>query len=74
MHTVCNNVSMIFYTCVIQYNSVYDVAISGDRAGLVEYWAGPSGNYAFPKNVLFEQKLDTDLYEFVKVCTCTMYM
>ena len=34
---------------------------------MVEYWSGPSTSYSFPRNVLFEQKLDTDLYEFVKV-------
>ena len=41
--------------------------MSGDKAGMLEYWSGPSTGYSFPKNVLFQHKLDTDLYEFVKV-------
>ena len=50
-----------------QYNSVYDVAISGDQSGMLEYWAGPAQDYGFPKSVKFEYKTDTDLYEFIKV-------
>ena len=34
---------------------------------MLEYWSGPSGDYGFPGNVKFELKIDTDLYEFVKV-------
>jgi hypothetical protein len=35
--------------------------------GMIEYWTGSRHDYAFPKNVTFESKLDTDLYEFAKV-------
>ena len=35
--------------------------------GMIEYWTGPANDYKFPKNVEFESKMDTDLYEFVKV-------
>jgi len=48
------------------YNSIFDVAISADRGGMVEYWRGPKGDYGIPKNVAFESKIDTDLYEFAK--------
>ena len=41
--------------------------MSGDEAGMLEYWSGPSQDYSFPKTVKFEYKTDTDLYEFVKV-------
>ena len=34
---------------------------------MIEYWTGPTNDYRFPKNVEFESKMDTDLYEFVKV-------
>lgn len=51
---------------VIKYNHVYDAAVSVDRAGIVEYWTGPSREYGFPNNVKFSSKLDTDLFDFVK--------
>ena len=53
----------------MQYNSVYDVVVSGDQSGMLEYWAGPAQDYGFPKVVKFEYKTDTDLYEFAKVST-----
>ena len=34
---------------------------------MMEYWSGPSSDYTFPKNIKFEHKIDTDLYDFVKV-------
>lgn len=33
---------------------------------MIEYWTGSKHEYTFPKNVLFESKLDTDLFLFVK--------
>ena len=33
---------------------------------MLEYWGGPTHSYSFPKNVTFEHKIDTDLYEFVR--------
>ncbi|XP_049876869.1 peptidylprolyl isomerase domain and WD repeat-containing protein 1 [Pectinophora gossypiella] len=50
----------------IKYNPVFEVAVSVDKAGIVEYWTGPKHEYVFPKNVTFESKLETDLFEFVK--------
>ncbi|XP_071952019.1 peptidylprolyl isomerase domain and WD repeat-containing protein 1-like [Antedon mediterranea] len=50
----------------IKYNPVYEVAISIDKQGMVEYWTGPKKDYQFPKNVAFGYKTDTDLYEFLK--------
>jgi hypothetical protein len=34
---------------------------------MIEYWTGPRSDYKFPINVHFDSKMDTDLYEFVKV-------
>ena len=50
----------------MRYNHIYDVVVSGDASGMIEYWSGPDNSYGFPKNVSFQSKLDTDLYEFVK--------
>ncbi|XP_041985082.1 peptidylprolyl isomerase domain and WD repeat-containing protein 1 [Aricia agestis] len=50
----------------IKYNPVFEAAVSVDKAGIVEYWTGPKHEYQFPRNVKFESKLDTDLFEFVK--------
>ncbi len=33
---------------------------------MLEYWTGPRHDYKFPKNVGFDSKLDTDLFEFAK--------
>lgn len=52
---------------VMQYSPVYDVAISMDEMGMVEYWSGAKNAFEFPKSVKFEYKTDTDLYEFCKV-------
>ncbi|XP_065069889.1 peptidylprolyl isomerase domain and WD repeat-containing protein 1-like [Rhopilema esculentum] len=50
----------------IKYNPVFDIAISADKAGMLEYWSGQESGFKFPsKNVHFEYKSDTDLYEFV---------
>eukprot|EP00095_Tigriopus_kingsejongensis_P002439 snap_masked-scaffold380_size190731-processed-gene-0.11 protein:Tk02439 transcript:snap_masked-scaffold380_size190731-processed-gene-0.11-mRNA-1 annotation:"glutamine-dependent nad(+) synthetase" len=51
---------------VLAYNQVHDVVISSDLGGMLEYWGGLRSEYAFPSNVHFESKLDTDLFEFAK--------
>ena len=43
------------------------MAISADEAGIVEYWSGLKNDVQFPKNVNFEYKTDTDLFEFIMV-------
>ena len=43
------------------------MAISADEAGIVEYWSGLKSDVQFPKNVNFEYKTDTDLFEFIMV-------
>ncbi|CAH1243726.1 PPWD1 [Branchiostoma lanceolatum] len=53
----------------MKYNPVYDVVVSADETGMVDYWSGPAGEYKFPKNVGFEFKTDTSLYEFAKCKT-----
>ena len=52
-----------------QYNPRYDVVVSADEKGMVEYWGGPDRSYQFPTNVSFQYKTETDLYEFVKCST-----
>lgn len=48
--------------CIIKYNVAYDVIVSVDRAGILEYWTGPKQDYKFPaKIVSFESKLDTSM-------------
>ena len=34
---------------------------------MLEYWSGIKHDLAFPKNVDFEYKTDTDLFEFIMV-------
>lgn len=54
---------------LIKYNPVFEVAVSVDKQGILEYWMGPKKDYRFPPCVSFEYKTDTDLYEFVKCKT-----
>ena len=53
--------------CCVQYNAVAGVAVSVDTNHFVEYWCGPRNDYQFPKNVQWEHKTDTDLFDFLKV-------
>ncbi|XP_014232799.1 peptidylprolyl isomerase domain and WD repeat-containing protein 1 [Trichogramma pretiosum] len=56
-----------YQVIAMKYNPVFDVCISVDKIGIVEYWSGPRSNYQCPpKCIPFESKLDTDLYEFAK--------
>ena len=50
----------------MQYNPCFDVVISADESGMLEYWGGPAHAYAFPSHLDFQYKTDTDLYEFAK--------
>ena len=50
----------------LTYNIAFEVAISADVSGMLEYWNGPKGFYDFPEVVQFEYKTDTDLYEVAK--------
>ena len=45
---------------------MYEAVVSVDKQGILNYWTGEKSDYAFPKNVDFDSKLDTDLFEFVK--------
>lgn len=54
---------------LIKFNSVMEIVVSTDKMGMLEYWTGPRNDYKFPNNILFESKLDTDLYEMAKVKT-----
>lgn len=59
---------VVSYECfkLSQYNPVYEAVISVDKQGMLNYWTGAKDEYEFPKNVNFESKLDTDLFEFMK--------
>lgn len=52
---------------LMTYSDRYDVVISTDEGGFVEYWQ-PSEPWGLPKNVtgLWSYKSSTDLYEFKK--------
>lgn len=50
----------------IRLNPVFKVVVSADKSGMIEYWTGTPHEYKFPKNVNWEYKTDTDLYEFAK--------
>lgn len=50
----------------IRLNPQFRVIVSADRAGMLEYWTGLPTEFKFPKNVHWEYKTDTDLYEFAK--------
>ena len=55
----------------LQYNAVAGVAVSVDTSHMVEYWCGPKHDYQFPKNLQWEFKTDTDLFDFLKA-SCPM--
>ena len=40
--------------------------ISVDKQGILNYWTGAKTEFQFPRNIGFESKLDTDLFEFAK--------
>lgn len=50
----------------ISLNPTFRVIVSADKAGMLEYWTGLPSEFRFPKNVHWEYKTDTDLYEFAK--------
>ncbi|MGH0162249.1 UNVERIFIED_CONTAM: hypothetical protein FKN15_047684 [Acipenser sinensis] len=53
----------------IRLNPAYRVIVSADKAGMLEYWTGLPNEFKFPRNVDWEFKTDTDLYEFSKCKT-----
>lgn len=54
---------------IIKFNAVYEIVVSSDRIGMLEYWSSSRNDYEFPKNVAFDSKMDTDLYELAKTKT-----
>lgn len=50
----------------IRLNPKFRVIVSADKAGMLEYWTGLPSEFKFPRNVEWEYKTDTDLYEFAK--------
>lgn len=59
---------------VIIYSPVHDIVVSADEGGMLEYWTGGRNEYKFPRNVSFESKVETDLYEFAKNKTVPLNM
>eukprot|EP00092_Neocalanus_flemingeri_P029729 GFUD01032277.1.p1 GENE.GFUD01032277.1~~GFUD01032277.1.p1 ORF type:complete len:679 (-),score=208.83 GFUD01032277.1:59-2095(-) len=59
---------------VITYCPKFDIVISSDQGGMVEYWSGSGQDYGFPRSARFESKVDTDLYEFAKNKTYPLNM
>ncbi|XP_039614615.1 peptidylprolyl isomerase domain and WD repeat-containing protein 1 isoform X2 [Polypterus senegalus] len=55
--------------CLIRLNPAFKVVVSADKAGMIEYWTGLPSEFKFPKNINWEYKTDTDLYEFAKCKT-----
>ena len=52
---------------VMRYNHIFSTVISIDEKGLLEYWSSARHDYQFPQDrLMFDSKLDTDLFEFVK--------
>lgn len=58
----------------IGFSPPADIVISADSGGMLEYWTGGSTDYGFPKNITFESKVETDLYEFCKKKTSVLNM
>lgn len=46
---------------------MFEVVVFVDMGGMLEYWIGLKIDFVFFKKVLWEYKIDIDLYEFVKV-------
>uniref|UniRef100_A0A8C1X6Q3 peptidylprolyl isomerase n=1 Tax=Cyprinus carpio TaxID=7962 RepID=A0A8C1X6Q3_CYPCA len=53
----------------IRLNPRYRVIVSADKAGMLEYWTGLPSEFRFPRQVEWQFKTDTDLYEFAKCRT-----
>ena len=56
----------------IKFNAAAEAVASTDSGGMIEFWTGPKSDYKFPKNVRWEYKTDTDLYEFAKSKTSVL--
>ena len=50
---------------IISYCPKYDLAISCDQSSIINYWS-PNDLQNLPSEILFQSKLDTDLFELVK--------
>uniref|UniRef100_A0A8C1BTT9 peptidylprolyl isomerase n=1 Tax=Cyprinus carpio carpio TaxID=630221 RepID=A0A8C1BTT9_CYPCA len=53
----------------IRLNPRYRVIVSADKTGMLEYWTGLPSEFKFPRQVEWQFKTDTDLYEFAKCRT-----
>jgi peptidylprolyl isomerase domain and WD repeat-containing protein 1 len=67
------NIHMKAVTAMV-FSPQLNIVVSSDEAGMVEFWSGASTEYKFPRNVNFESKVETDLYEFAKNKTHVLNM
>ncbi|KAG0171762.1 Peptidyl-prolyl cis-trans isomerase cyp15 [Apophysomyces sp. BC1034] len=60
---------------LMAFNSRFNCVVSVDKLGMIEYWS-PEEPFDLPKDLKFELKAETDLYEFRKtksVPTCLTF-
>ncbi|KAF7730577.1 Peptidyl-prolyl cis-trans isomerase cyp15 [Apophysomyces ossiformis] len=60
---------------LMAFNSRFNCVVSVDKSGMIEYWS-PEEPFDLPKDLGFELKTETDLYEFKKaksVPTCLTF-
>ena len=60
-------------SCMV-YSAKYDICVSADQGGMLEYWSGMGQDFGFPRQAKFDSKLDTDLYELAKNKTHVLNM
>jgi len=60
-------------SCMV-YSAKYDICVSADQGGMLEYWSGMGQDFGFPRQSKFDSKLDTDLYELAKNKTHVLNM
>ncbi|KAG2172730.1 hypothetical protein INT43_000077 [Umbelopsis isabellina] len=54
---------------LMTFNARFNTVISSDISGMIEYWE-PEEPFDLPKNINFEYKAETDLYDFKKTKSC----
>ena len=52
----------------MSYNATFGVTVSADKSGMLEYWMGAKDDFKVPDKrvVMFDSKLDTDLFDMAK--------
>ncbi|CAF1478514.1 unnamed protein product [Rotaria magnacalcarata] len=63
--SILSNLGHASSISIISYCDKYDIAISCDQSSIINYWS-PTNIESLPNEILFNSKLDTDLFELVK--------